>query len=231
MIIVWGLVKLIRQPDLSKETLVAIRLGLAWGLLPGILLSFASLVGPYFTLRYVVFCAPAIALLLAMTIARIPRKSLSLVVVVMLAALVVLSDRPLYSNTGKDGWGTAVQVLASRGAPGEYVLPTPQGAGDNFVLDARVSGLPHDMTLIDFGQSLAWTTSISIPHQLSKATPSTHVIWLVPRFGVVGCAELKTLLKWGFGARAQYGSPTSPTYEFVSPPPSTVSSLFMKCTS
>jgi hypothetical protein len=206
-----------------------VRLGLAWALVPGILFTLASLVGPYFTLRYLTFCVPGVALLCGLAIAQFRRSALRLGLVIVLALLIFMSDTPLFSNAGKDGWGTTLRVLAAHGAPGEYVLPTTPVNGNEYALIARVTGLPHQMTLIDFGRSLPWTSTISTTRWSSLAKPPTHVIWLVSRFGVIDCSEIRTLGRWGFTMTAQFGTRASPTYEFVSPRPTTLGGQFMAC--
>ncbi|NNN00663.1 MAG: hypothetical protein HKL86_02375 [Acidimicrobiaceae bacterium] len=194
----------------------AVRLGVIWAIVPGVIFSMASLVGHYFTLRYLVFCAPAVALLLGVAVDRIGRTSWRTAIIVIFALLVVLADGPLFSVTGKDGWGSAQQVLSSHGATGEFVMPTPQTYGNWLLLDPRVTGLPHEMTLIDFGIGRHWTPTIVVRSWSSQRAPSTGVVWLVSRFGVVSCSDLRTLRRWGFRAWAEFGGKTSPIYEFVS---------------
>ena len=191
----------------------------------------ALLAAPYFTLRFIVFCVPAVALLIGLAMAQVTSGILRGGLIIALVVPISFADAPLLSSAGRDGWGTTMNVLKSRGAPGEFVLPTPQVSGDDFALDARVTGLPHRMTLIDFGRSLPWTSALSVQRWSSPSAPPTHVIWLVSRFGVTGCAELTVLRDWGFALRAKYGTDASPTYEFVSPRPAVPISIAISCTS
>jgi len=230
-LIAWGLLRLVSGSNLTEGARIAVRLGLAWALVPGVLFTLASLAGPYFTLRYIVFCVPAVALLIGLAMAQVTSSILRGGLIIALVVLITFADAPLLSSAGKDGWGTTMNVLKSRGAPGEFVLPTPQVSGDDFALDARVTGLPHRMTLIDFGRSFPWTSAFSVQRWSSSSAPPTHVIWLVSRFGVIGCAELAVLRDWGFAIRAKYGTDASPTYEFVSPGPAVPISITISCTS
>jgi mannosyltransferase len=230
-VITWGLLRLVSSSGWSEGARIAVRLGLAWALVPGLLFSLASLAGPYFTLRYIVFCVPAVALLLGIAIAQISSGFLRGGLIVTLVMLIAFADAPLLSNTGKDGWGTTMNVLKSFGAPNEFVLPTPQTSGDDYGLDARVTGLPHQMTLIDFENHLPWTTAFTVQRWSSSSVPPTHVIWLVSRFGIVGCSELSMLRKWGFAVVAKFGTDASPTYKFVAPRPTVSSSINISCTS
>ncbi len=211
-VIVWGSLQLAREVNRSDRALVALRLGFVWAVLPGILLSLSSATGPYFALRYIVFCAPAAALLLGVAISQVDRIAVRGGIISVMALLVIMADAPLVSSSGRNGWGTTVKVLGLRGAPGEFVLPANQTIAN----EARVSGLPHGMTLIDGGGDFGWTSGISVRHWISAGPPPTHVIWLVSTFDVLKCSELTTLKGWGFALRAIDGTAMNPTYEFVS---------------
>jgi mannosyltransferase len=230
-LIAWGLFRVVTGATWTNGTKTAVRLALAWAIVPGVLYSLASALGPYFTLRYIVFCVPAVALLIGLALSQLRSAALRTSLIIVMIALVVLSVRPLFSSAGKDGWGTTLQVLSARGAPGEFVYPTPQLVSGDYDFDARATGLPHHMTLIDFGRGLPWSSTISVPRWSSTQAPPTHVIWLVPPFGQVSCNHVATLARWGFAWSATYGTPRSPTYKFVSPRPSSSSSHFKSCSS
>ena len=191
-LIAWGLLRLIRGSAWSARAQMAVRLGLAWALVPGALFSLASAVGPYFTLRYLVFCAPALALLFGLAVDQFHGVIFRGGLILVLAVLISLADAPLISNAGKDGWGTTLEVLTTRGTTQDFVLPTPQHVND-FVVDALVTGLPHEMTLIDGGYSFHWPRTHSIRRWTSSSPPPTHVIWLVAGIDQIGCSELALL--------------------------------------
>jgi mannosyltransferase len=228
-VIASGLYRLVNGTEWTSGARTAVRLGLAWILVPGALYSLASAIGPYFTLRYLVFCVPAAALLLGLAFAHIRSLVVRSGFAIALALLVVMVDTPLFSSAGKDGWGTTMQVLTAHGAPGEFVLPSPQIASYDYTFVARVTGLPQQMTLIVLGGTLPWSSLSSVRRWSSTDVPPTHVIWLVSRFGAIDCTELATLRRWGFTATSLFGTRTSPTYEFVSPLPVATPSLKIAC--
>jgi len=215
VIIIVGLVRLPLSGRGEVRRLVVLALG--WAVVPGMLLSLSSAFGPYFTARYLVFCAPAVALLIGLGASQIQQPRRIAVVCALFVTLALLADTPLFSVAGKDGWGTTIGVLESHGAPGDFVMTTPQVEGQYFNIDPRVTALPHHMTMIDFGAGLPWSGTFVARHWSSSIqAPPTRIIWLATVRGAVGCRELEILRHWGFSWGATYGPSGQPTYEFIS---------------
>ncbi len=229
-VIFLGIWRLRTRSQLSGETRIAVSLALAWAIIPGALLSLASAFGPYFTLRYIVFCVPATALLLGIAFNELRGILTRVALVIALVSLIAFADAPLFSRAGKDGWGSTLATLSRHGSRGNYVFPSPQSFGTGTLLDARVTGLPHSMTLIDFGRTLPWTPIFKVSRWSSSSAPPTPVIWLVSRFGAINCSSLATLHRWGFTVRKRYGPSGSPSYEFVHSRPAKSTSVSISCT-
>ena len=213
--VIYGLFRMFKSSDLDSRAIVALRLGALWAVVPGALYSMASLIGPYFTLRYIVFCAPAVALLAGVVLSRF-RHSTSILWLAAVVLLVAFADGPLFSRAGEDGWGGTLQVLRSHGAPGEFVMTSPQLKDQGYSFDARTTGLPYQMTLIARSGSFPWTTGRPIRHWASTSPPPTTVIWLVSLPGAVSCSDITTLTRWGFVERAAFDVTSNPVFQFVS---------------
>jgi mannosyltransferase len=109
----------------ARETRVIAFL-LAWFLVP-ILLSFlVSLVKPILTASYLIVSLPALLLVAAVGLSRIPSAALR---TAMLATIILLSAKPLaafyrapYQIEGHEQWRQAVQIIFARVRPGDAVF-------------------------------------------------------------------------------------------------------------
>lgn len=104
-----------------------------WLVLPAVVVcGWSVLVSPVYGPRYLVFCAPALAVLVGHGLAQLPaRRWWSAVVVVLLVALVVpvyASQRTAYAKSAGDWSGVAAAVAAGSG-PGDGVYFTPRFKG------------------------------------------------------------------------------------------------------
>jgi mannosyltransferase len=103
-------------------------LGLAWLLVPPALLIAASQVQPVYTFRYIVFCEPAVALLIGAGLAALGRVAgpAALVLIVLAGLPAQLGER------GPDGHNDNIrgmdQIIAQYARPGDGVI-YPQGPG------------------------------------------------------------------------------------------------------
>ena len=100
--------------------------GLTWLLVPTLALIAASVVTPDFTARYVSFCAPAAAILLACGLDELFRLRvwLGAVAAVVALALVVpvyTSQRTLYAKNSSD-WAEMSAAVGSHARPGDAVV-------------------------------------------------------------------------------------------------------------
>lgn len=108
--------------ELPSVTLI----GAAWLFVPSILLIGSQFLVPDFTARYLSMCAPAAALLMAVTITRIARKhvlliALCLLIVTAIAAPNWVQQRGPYSKNNSD-WAVISATMAKVARPGDAVV-------------------------------------------------------------------------------------------------------------
>lgn len=163
----------------------------SWMLVPSVILISASFAAPVFTARYLSFCAPAAAILIACGLGWIAQRHRWLIVVgvvalVGLAVPAYLSQRGPYSKNGSD-WAEVSAVIKAHANPGdaiafdegEHLYRRPRLAmhtyPDGFV------GL-KDVTLdVPFSQNSVWydkAFSIAAANRLGRLS-GVHRIWLV----------------------------------------------------
>ena len=134
-------------------------LGLPWLLVPPALLIAASQVQPVYTFRYIVFCEPAVALLIGAGLAALGRVAgpAALVLIVLAGLPAQLGER------GPDGHSDNIrgmdQIIAQYARPGDGVI-YPQGPGLTSFAAAYPYGLARlrDLTA---GRSPAQAGTIS----------------------------------------------------------------------
>jgi mannosyltransferase len=104
-------------------------LSLPWLILPPAILLTASLITPMYTFRYVVFCVPAVALLLGTGIAALSRIAGPVAFIVAPLAFIVLAalsfrNQAYYREPGghKDDIRQADKIVAAHRQPGDQVL-------------------------------------------------------------------------------------------------------------
>ena len=168
-----------------------------WLVLPAaVVCGWSVLVSPVYGPRYLVFCAPALAVLVGHGLAQLPaRRWWSAVVVVLLLALVVpvyASQRTAYAKSAGDWSGVAAAVAAgSEPGDGVYFTPRfkggPDEPGPSTVRQARVAypaafaGL-EDLTLArsaaDVGQLLAEDRPLA---DASGRLAELEAVWVVRR--------------------------------------------------
>ena len=103
-------------------------LGLPWLLVPPLMLFAASQVQPAYTFRYIVFCAPAAALLIGTGLAATGRVAgpAGLALIVLLALPAQLGERGLSGHT--DNIRRLDQIVARYARPGDAVLYPQTGS-------------------------------------------------------------------------------------------------------
>jgi uncharacterized membrane protein len=94
-----------------------------WAVLPILLIYvFSVVVTPLFVKRYLIVCLPAMALLAAAGISRLPRSWMQFAT---LGLILCLSARGLhwwYTGHGKDDWRAATRFVQAEGRPGDAVI-------------------------------------------------------------------------------------------------------------
>ena len=128
-------------------------LGLPWLVVPPALLIAGSQLQPVYTFRYIVFCEPAVALLIGAGLAALGRVAGPIAL-----ALIVLAGLPAQlGERGPDGHSDNIramdQIIAQQARPGDAVL-YPQGPGMTSFAAAYPYGLAR-LRNLTAGQSPA----------------------------------------------------------------------------
>ena len=124
LLIGFGLYGAFRRRSATSSTVLE-RLALPWLALPTALLFGYSLVGtPLYTAKYLAFCSPAVALLLAAGIGNFSSRGLRRLAVVAVVALALPSYAFARQPTAKDGsdWKLAAARIAAHDERGDCVL-------------------------------------------------------------------------------------------------------------
>lgn len=136
-----------------------------WLLVPSVIaISYSLLVSPLYHQRYFVFCAPALAILLACGLSRIPGRAvrIALTVVLIGGSLVVYASQR--GETAKSGyaWSQVAELVEAQAKPGDsvYYGPRTPPEGPTAVKTARLLALAYP-------QAFAGLTDVTL-----KASPA-----------------------------------------------------------
>lgn len=120
LLVIGGVVAIVvAQPRASRRELLALLL--PWLIIPTVLLIGTSLVvSPIYLDRYLVMSAPAVALLMAMAVARLPLiPAVGVVAVIAAAAVAPAIDQR--TPTAKGDWAEVAELTASAARPGDAI--------------------------------------------------------------------------------------------------------------
>jgi mannosyltransferase len=101
-------------------------LAVAWLVLPTLLLELGNgFIAPMYTTRYLSFCTPAVAILIAVGVTVLGRNWMRVAAVALLVALAApsyLAQRGPFAKNGGSDWRQASAVLALHAHPGEAIV-------------------------------------------------------------------------------------------------------------
>ncbi len=121
----WALV-IVAVVALARRRSAALVLTVSWLLVPMLLLLLGNeLLSPMYTIRYLSFCAPAVALLVAVGVSTIGRDWVRLGVLALLVALVIPTDvfqRSPYAKDDGSDWRQLAEVVAANAHAGDDVV-------------------------------------------------------------------------------------------------------------
>lgn len=189
----------------------ALTVMLAWIVGPtAVLLIGTRLVAPMYIQRYLSFCTPAVAIVIALGIAYLGRRWLqagALLLLVALIAPVYLSQRTAFAKDGGSDWRQASAVIAANAHPGDAVIfdgsvkPSRLPRLALRLYPAAFTGL-QDVTLATPFQQTSglWdltTPLVSVSDKLAKTT----TVWILENVGsteTVAETDVHELEGWGF---------------------------------
>ncbi|WP_307042824.1 glycosyltransferase family 39 protein [Agromyces ramosus] len=115
-----------RREDAWHGNRQLLLLGGAWIVVPTAALAMvAAAVSLGYTPRYLAFCAPAAAIMIAIALAALPRRwmrAVSIAAIAGLAVPVYLDQRTPYWKNGGTDWQTVAEVVSQRARPGDGVV-------------------------------------------------------------------------------------------------------------
>ncbi|WP_169513982.1 glycosyltransferase family 39 protein [Agromyces subbeticus] len=101
-------------------------LGIVWAVVPtAVLLVVAAVASLGYTPRYLAFCAPAVAILIAIAVAALPRRWMRVVAVAVIAVLALpayLDQRSPYWKNGGTDWQAVAEVVDEVAEPGDGIV-------------------------------------------------------------------------------------------------------------
>ena len=212
----------VRMPQL---TVVAA----SWLLVPAVILIGGSSVVPVYTARYLSYCAPAAALLMAVgldwaTRHRPPVLAAGLLLVVLCAAPVWLAQRQPNAKNNSDFAQTSA-IIAAHAVPGdaiafdESVRPSRRPRLALHLYPVAFAGL-EDVTLhVPYADGTSWHDSAySVPEAAARGRfDGVHRLWLVEYSNgtTPDTADHAALTELGYRAVHRYAAHRSVIYEYV----------------
>lgn len=122
----WGLIVLGCVAMMAAVRWHGMALMLAWFILPtAILLSANAMLLPVYTNRYLSFCAPAAAILVAVGIAAIPRSWMRVTALAVLVAIAIpgyIAERTEFGKPGGSDWAAVSAIIAQKAVPGDAIV-------------------------------------------------------------------------------------------------------------
>jgi mannosyltransferase len=184
---------------------------LAWMLVPPAVLLFGThFVAPMYSERYLSFCTPAVAIVIAVGISCFRASRLQVTAAVLLAALAVptyLAQRGEFGKNGGSDWRQAAEVVQARAKPGDAVVfdetvrPSRKPRLAMHLYPAAFRGL-QDVTLARPYAATSWLWDETTPISSSAARlTNTNTVWLLEYKGSAQSREdtdIRALQQLGF---------------------------------
>nr|WP_232842201.1 glycosyltransferase family 39 protein [Terrimesophilobacter mesophilus] len=122
----WGLIALGCVAMMAAVRWHGVALMLAWCILPtAMLLSANAMLLPLYSNRYLSFCAPAAAILVAVGVAAIPRHWMRITALAALIALAIpgyVAERTVFGKPGHSDWAAVSAIIAQKAKPGDAIV-------------------------------------------------------------------------------------------------------------
>lgn len=194
----------LRLPGNHSEPALLV-LAFAWFVLPPLILFMANtFLAPLYSVRYMSFVTPAIAILLALAIDAVARRHwiavLAVACLVGLAAPSYLAQRTPYAKDGGSDWASVAAVVGQNARPGDAI------AFDETARPSRVPRLAMHLYPADFANvvdvtlktpyqdtSRLWDQTQTIPASAARIAQTDGRLWLIEYHGPDGAGVVSTV--------------------------------------
>lgn len=212
---------------------------LAWFVLPTLLLELGNaFIAPMYTTRYLSFCTPAVAILIAAGIVALGRvlfgKSLfgrrwmPPVVIALLAVLVAptyLAQRGPYAKNGGSDWRQASSVIGLHARPGDAIVfdtatkPSQRPRLAMRLYPAEYTGLDDVALVTAFDQGTELWDTVAPLSRVTQRLAGTGTVWAMEMKsgGTSVPADVTELERLGFRVQHEYPVHRTVVYELSRP--------------
>jgi mannosyltransferase len=207
IVVLWGTVTALRSAR-TPGARRALAVGWTWFLGPGFVLLAVSVVQSTFSTRYIVFCAPGAAVLLAVSLDRLRTRWLA-VAGTGLLVLAIATHLTTYSVAGRDDWQTKADVLTENAEAGDAIV----GSWAGYALMWRVWPLPTPLVDLSTSGDRIGSDYLPAPETVPiESAPDT--VWLVPRV-CPNPQDQAYLTSHGYRLAAQFPAGDCPVEKYV----------------
>lgn len=219
-----------RSRAATRSVPVGMIVVLAWLVLPTLLLELGNaFIAPMYTTRYLSFCTPAVAMLVAAGVAVLGRHLLSkrwmsLAVVALLATLAAptyLAQRGPYAKNGGSDWRQASTVVGQHARPGDAIVfdtatkPSQRPRLAMRLYPADYTGLNDVALVTPFNQSTELWDTVAPLSRVTGRLASTGTVWAMEMkpSGSSVPADVAELEQLGFRVQHEYPVHRTVVYE------------------
>ena len=195
---------------------VGVIVAVSWLVLPTLLLELGNaFIAPMYTTRYLSFCTPAVALLVATGIAVFGKCWIPLAAVALLAALAApsyLGQRGPYAKNGGSDWRQASAVIGQRARPGDAIIfdtatkPSQRPRLAMRLYPADYAGLDDVALVTPYDQGTALWDTVARLDRVTGRLASAGTVWAMEMkpSGSSTPADVVELERLGFQVQHEY---------------------------
>ncbi|WP_349898119.1 glycosyltransferase family 39 protein [Parafrigoribacterium soli] len=196
----------------------------AWLVLPTLLLELGNIfVAPMYTTRYLSFCTPAVAILIAAGIAVLARnwmRTAAVVLLLVLAAPGYLAQRGPYAKNGGSDWRQASALIAQHARPGDAIVfdagtkPSQRPRLAMRLYPKDYVGLDDVGLMTPYAQTTSLWDTVAPVERVADGLASTNTVWAMElKPGASTPTDVAELQDLGFQVRDQYRVHRTVVYE------------------
>lgn len=198
---------------------------LSWLVLPTLILALGNVfIAPMYTTRYLSFCTPAVAILVALGIAVFARNWMRVAVVAIFFALVTpgyLAQRGPYAKNGGSDWRQASAVLGQLAHAGDAIVfdaatkPSQRPRLAMHLYPADYAGLDDVELVTPYAQTKSLWDTVAPLDRVAGSLASTNTVWAMEMkpSGISQPADVLELESLGYQVQHEYPVHRTVVYE------------------